>query len=126
MEGLEPAKGYVTVRGLPRGYVLAETLYNESPAPFGIFVLDERAQRNKVLLKIALAKGSVQTSVRDGTQPASGAMVMLVPDGIEDEVLMKVMKRAKTDAHGRASFSEMLPGLYRVLAFGPGAEWTAD
>lgn len=126
MEGLEPGKGYFTVRGLPRGFVLAETLYNESPAPFGIFALDERAGQHKVVLKVAAANGSVQATVRDGSKAVSGAMVMIVPDGVEEEALMRVMKRAKTGADGRASLTELLPGLYRALAFAPGAEWTAD
>ena len=101
-------------------------LTNVSPAPFGILALDERAGEHNVVLKIAAPKGGVRITAHDGSKPVPGAMVMLVPDGVEEEALMKVMHRGLTLEDGRASFRVLLPGLYRALAFAPGAEWTAD
>ncbi len=108
---------------LPAGLAVGAVRYNGSRQPRGLMTLNRSALDQKLELVLYPATASIQVSVMEGTRPAKDAQVALLAEDYDQEDPQREVKTAQTDANGRATFSNLIAGQYRVLAFAPDAAW---
>jgi hypothetical protein len=127
ISGVYPQKYEVFLSGLA-GYQVAEIRYNGSKVDHSVVEVGT-ATAHTVDIVVAPASSSIALIVKDGIRPAAGASVILAREPVDEEVLLLTVtgiREAKTDAEGHLTFSNLLPGVYRVIAYAGGVLWAED
>ena len=123
LEGVPEGSFRPYVSGIPRTLAVGRVLYNGARVPRGVFTLNRGALEHTVDVVLARAAASVTVSVSDGGRPAADAHVVLLPEVFDDADPQLDAKAAISGRDGRATFANLLPGKYRLLAFPPGTPW---
>ena len=72
--------------------------------------------RNRVVVTPGSKLAAVEGVVHEGEKPASGAMVMLIPQPYVADSPLFARKFSGTDQYGRFSIKGIAPGEYRLYA----------
>lgn len=123
LEGVPEGSFRPYVSGIPRTLAVGRVLYNGARVPRGVFTLNRGALEQTLDVVLARAAASVTVSVSDGGRPAADAHVVLLPEVFDDADPQLDAKAAISGRDGRATFANLLPGKYRLLAFPPGTPW---
>jgi hypothetical protein len=125
-EGVIPDQ-YKLLAKVPAGYAVSEVRYNGEVCPY-VVSIETGAEEQKLEIKLAPANGSVVAVVSEGTQPAAGATVVLMPEPVTDEGLRFgwTLLPAETGKDGRVTISGLLPGAYRLTAYPANGTWLDD
>jgi Carboxypeptidase regulatory-like domain len=113
-ESLSPGAYWVEVVNLPKGYAVAQLLFDGASQPSSSIHLDGPDTPLTVVLTSRPAR--ISGVVRDGEQnPASGADVVLLPDPLPDKVAPAAIRTQKSAEDGSFVFADLGPGKYRAL-----------
>ncbi|WP_321473820.1 hypothetical protein [uncultured Paludibaculum sp.] len=108
---------------LPSGLSVGEVRHNGSRQPRALITPNRAAADQKLELVVYPATASAQVSVTSGSHPAKDAQVALFPEEYDIEDPQSGVRTTRTDANGRTTFSNLIAGKYRLLAFSPEAAW---
>jgi hypothetical protein len=72
--------------------------------------------------------GSILATVLEGDKPLPGATLVFAPDSAapRDLLLGSALRQARAGQDGKAPVPSLLPGVYRMIAYPPGAPWADD
>jgi hypothetical protein len=117
----------VNVTGAPPGYAVSEVRYNGRVCPFSMVPFEATAAQQSLEVRLAQA-GSIVATVTDGSNPLPNSILLMAPEGADPEVLYLgyELKQATASRQGRASFANLKPGVYRLVAYTPGTPWADD
>ncbi len=125
IEGVTPERYQVTASS-PKGYKISEVRYNGALCSHNIIDMDAAAHEHKLDVTLAPAAGSINVTVNDGADPASGAAVLFIREPVTDDALHVSLRPSKADKDGRATIANLVAGTYRVIAYPAGAYWGED
>jgi uncharacterized surface anchored protein len=115
LENLSPQVYSLSVTGLPETHYISAVRLSDVALTNAPIALSGGVLGNRVSARSAGA-GSVQGSVSEEKQPASGATVVLIPEGARREVA-HFYKTAATDQNGRFQMTGIAPGEYKLYAW---------
>lgn len=121
-----PGRYDVEVGGLPAGFGLAGLLWNGAAVSGRRIAVDGGAPRQELGLVVTGALGELQVKWKGGAKGA-GRRIVVAPEGTPVERVAWEGRVALADEAGRATFSGLAPGRYRVAGVaGPGRVWTEE
>lgn len=115
MPGLMPGRYYFSVAPLPyKMYLKSVRIKSQDVLESGLDLSDAQGT---VQLDVVLGTkpGAVEGSVSQGSEPVSGANIMLMPDPLYPAAPSR-FKMAATDQRGSFSMKDVPPGHYRIVA----------
>jgi hypothetical protein len=116
----------VNLIGLRSGLALNEVHYNGARAGSHSFTFQPGAPSHRLELILAPATASLQVRIEDGVKSAGWEVVLLREPEEESERPDTSASNALADDDGRASFTGLLAGTYRVAAFPENTPWRND
>jgi hypothetical protein len=121
-----PDKYRLSLTGGPPGFKVSEVRYNGGVCPYGVVEINQGAADHTLEIVIAQANGSLAATVTDGTRGAPRATVILAAEPVGEETPDFALLQARAGEDGKARFTGLLPGVYRMTAYAEGAEWMLD
>lgn len=128
ISGAYPDKFQVLVLGAAPGYDVAEVRYNGVNLPHGVLEFSGSIE-HKLDIVLAPANSTINIIAKDGLRPCANATVLAVREPITADFsfyIAEVLHQAKTDEHGNATLSNLLPGRYRLAVYPQNALWAED
>lgn len=116
LEGIFIEPAWLSVRGIPEGWVLRELQYNGQPAEPYAVELNASAPAHHFRLLLQKAPNAIQGAVRAGNTAAAGALVVAAREPFDKDTLRFRQKRAVADSDGRYVLRTLEPGVWRVVA----------
>jgi hypothetical protein len=126
VENVTPDRYVVKLSPAPQGYAVSEVRYNRAPCRNRICEILRTAEEQNLEIKLAAASGAVLVSVNDGSDPAAFASVLLMPEPVDREALPVTLQWAASNQQGKATFSGLVPDVYRIAAYRQGVLWADD
>lgn len=116
----------VEVGGLPAGFGLAGLLWNGAAVSGRRIAVEGGAPRQELGLVVTGALGELQVRWKVGAKGA-GWRIVVAPEGTPVERVAWEGRLAVADEAGRATFTGLAPGRYRVAGVaGPGRVWAEE
>jgi hypothetical protein len=113
-EGLHPGEYWPQLINLPKGYAVAQVLFEGASAVNSTIAVNGTDTPLTVVL--TSRPGAITGVVRDSEQnPAPGASVVLLPEPLADKVDPSAIRTQKSADDGSFTFVNLGPGRYRAL-----------
>ena len=124
--GLMPGCYRLQLFSLSKGMQVGEVRYNGNPVERGVVTLNAGALGHQVDLVIWPATASIAVTARQGMKAGADVQLVALREPIDDSDPQADALLVQADGEGRGTFSNLLPGKYRLLALSPGANWRTD
>lgn len=112
---LHPGTGFwPTVIGLPKGYAVAQVIFDGATAANSIMTLIDLD--TPLTFVLTSRPGAVTGGVHDPEQnPVRGATILLLPDPLPQKPDPETLRTQTSGQNGRFSFTDLAPGKYRAV-----------
>lgn len=111
MEGVFPEPTWLSLSGLPRGWVLRKVIYNRIEVPSYSLKLDASRPSHLVEIFVSPVSNGISGEVSGG-----GAAVVVLPEPLDGEVPYRRMRKVSIGVEGRFSFENLRPGFYHAIS----------
>jgi hypothetical protein len=113
-ESLRPGEYWPILVGLPRGFAVAQALFQGS-SPLNS-AMNLSAPGTPLTFALTSRPGAVAVTVRDENQaPVRGATVLLLPDPLPQKVGPSAVRTGESGDDGACVFGDVAPGNYRSM-----------
>jgi Carboxypeptidase regulatory-like domain len=122
LSGVKPGEYNVAVYGLDNHIYHVAKIETESGKAVGNLLSISPGTTSSLKVKVARPSCTVEGFVKNGGKPAAGMMVVLVPDGPDNDI--ELFRRDQSDLDGSFVLPSVIPGKYTAIAIQDG--WTLE